>query len=188
MLWAALAVVAVLHPASSPAQNLFEFLFGALQKQQQSPAAAPPSSRTTASGGGPAFCVRTCDGKYFPLMRGAASPSKLCQAFCPATPIKVFFGSGIDSARTANGERYADSENAYAYRTALRADCTCNGSTPGGLAPVDLALDTQLRTGDLVATEDGTAAYSGIRLGVGQTPDLVRSLPVSAEAQARSGR
>jgi hypothetical protein len=51
-----------------------------------------------------------------------------------------------------------------------------------------LALDTQLRTGDLVATEDGTAAYSGIRLGVGQTPDLVRSLPEGAEAQARSGR
>jgi hypothetical protein len=34
------------------------------------------------------------------------------------------FGSSIDSAVTVAGERYAESENAYAYRKALRADCT----------------------------------------------------------------
>jgi hypothetical protein len=37
----------------------------------------------------------------------------------------VFFGSSIDSAYAASGERYADNENAFAYRKALRADCTC---------------------------------------------------------------
>ena len=31
---------------------------------------------------------------------------------------------------SANGERYADSENAFAFRKALRADCTCNGQFP----------------------------------------------------------
>ena len=81
-------------------------------------------------------------------MRGAASPTQICQAFCPATPTKIFFGSNIDNAYAATGERYADSANAFAYRKALRADCTCNGRSPAGLAPVDLAMDDSLRSGD----------------------------------------
>ena len=110
--------------------------------------------------------MRSCDGKYFPLtMRGNASPVQTCQAFCPASVTKVFYGSNIDSAAASNGERYADSENAFAYRKALRADCTCNGRSPSGLAPVDLTLDTSLRSGDVVATTDGLVAYTGVRLG-----------------------
>ena len=117
------------------------------------PQPAPP--RPVAASTGPAFCVRSCDGKYFPLMRGAASPTQLCQAFCPASPTKIFFGSSIDNAYAATGERYADSENAFAYRKALRADCTCNGHNPAGLASVDLAMDGSLRSGDVLATADG---------------------------------
>ena len=123
--------------------------------------------------------MRSCDGKYFPLMRGAASPAQMCQAFCPASPTKVFFGSSIDRAYAATGERYADSENAFAYRKALRADCTCNGHNPAGLASVDLAMDGSLRSGDSVATADGLAAYSGIRVGNDQTLDLT-PLPAAA--------
>ncbi|MFX5922290.1 DUF2865 domain-containing protein, partial [Acinetobacter baumannii] len=86
----------------------------------------------------PAFCVRSCDGKYFPInARGTATPAQLCQAFCPASATKVYFGSNIDYATSTNGDRYASSENALAYRKALRADCTCNGKDPGGLAPID---------------------------------------------------
>jgi hypothetical protein len=105
-------------------------------------------------------------------MRGAASPVQMCQAFCPASATKVFYGSSIDSAYAASGERYADSTNAFAYRKALRADCTCNGRDPAGLAPVDLALDGSLRPGDVIATTDGLVAYSGIRIGNDQTPDF----------------
>jgi hypothetical protein len=57
-----------------------------------------------------------------------------------------------------SGERYADSENTFAYRKALRADCTCNGHNPAGLATVDLALDGSLRPGDMLATTDGLVA------------------------------
>jgi hypothetical protein len=184
----AIAVAAVLVPEASSAENLLDFLFGGLRTQQQptaTPAPLPP--RPVAAGSGPAFCVRSCDGKYFPLMRGAASPAQLCQAFCPASPTKVFFGSGIDSARTAAGERYAESENAYAYRAALRPDCTCTGRDAVGLAQVDLALDP-LRPGDIVATADGAMAYSGIRLGAEQAPDLTpaASYPgLTTEARAR---
>jgi Protein of unknown function (DUF2865) len=168
-----LAVAAIvgpvaLAPETSSAENLLDFLFGGGQKQQPSlfgnifnNNAQPAPPRPVAASTGPAFCVRSCDGKYFPLMRGAASPTQLCQAFCPASPTKIFFGSNIDSAYAATGERYADSENAFAYRKALRADCTCNGQNPAGLAPVDLAMDGSLRSGDVLATADGNVAYSG---------------------------
>jgi hypothetical protein len=114
----------------------------------------------------------------------------MCQAFCPASPTKVFYGSNIDSATSATGERYADSENAFAYRKALRADCTCNGRDAAGLAPVDLTLDASLRAGDVIATTDGLVAYSGIKVGNDQSPEFipVSSYPgLTAEVRARLG-
>ena len=89
-----------------------------------------------------------------------------------------------------NGERYADSENAFAYRKALRADCTCNGRDAAGLAPVDLTLDTSLRAGDVIATTDGLVAYSGIKVGNNQSPEFtpVASYPgLTAEVRTRLG-
>ena len=177
---AALVGPVALTPEISSAEGLLDFFFGGGQKQQNqtssfgnnnNPQSPPP--RPVVVSAGPAFCVRSCDGKYFPLMRGAASPAQMCQAFCPASPTKVFFGSSIDRAYAATGERYADSENAFAYRKALRADCTCNGHSPAGLASVDLAMDGSLRSGDVLATADGHVAYSGIRVGNDQNPDFV---------------
>ena len=190
-----LAGSVALPPRFASAEGLFDMLFGGFQKQQQQhpapppqatffadplglnqPAAAPP--RPAMAGSGPAFCVRSCDGRYFPLtMRGNATPVQTCQAFCPASATKVFFGGNIDSAASGSGERYADSDNAYGYRKALRADCTCNGRVPAGLAPVDLTLDTSLRPGDVIATSSGLVAYSGVRMGTGQTAEFT---PVSA--------
>jgi hypothetical protein len=205
---AILAGALVLAPGSVSAEGLFDFLFGGTQKPQgrQAPAQAnffadpfginQPAHPTSApatrvAGSGPAFCVRSCDGKYFPLtMRGNASPVQTCQAFCPASVTKVFYGSNIDSAAAGNGERYADSENAYAYRKALRADCTCNGRSPSGLAPVDLTLDTSLRSGDVIATTDGLVAYTGVRLGTDQAAEFtpVAAYPgLTADVRARLG-
>src|ERR1700732_142262 len=175
----ALAGSVTLAPRMASAESLFDFFFGGTQKQRQAPPqasffadpfganqqAAPPPRPIASSGSGPAFCVRSCDGRYFPLARDNAAPVQMCQAFCPASATKVFFGSTIDSASSATGERYAESENAYFYRKALRADCTCNGRDPAGLAPVDLTLDTSLRPGDVVATSDGLVAFTGVRLG-----------------------
>src|SRR6202166_2678150 len=201
---AALVGLAALTPRMVWAEGLCDLFFGGFKKQQQQKAppqanffadpfgtnqqpAAPP--RSMASGYGPAFCVRSCDGRYFPLTaRGGASPAQMCQAFCPASPTKVFFGSNIDGASSANSERYADSENAFAYRKAMRADCTCNGRDPAGLAPVDLTLDTSLRPGDVIATTNGLVAYSGLRVGNDQTPDFtpVASFPgLTPEVRAR---
>jgi hypothetical protein len=193
-----------LAPRIASAEGLFDLFFGGFQKQQQKapPQAnffadpfglnqqpATPAPRAVASGG-PAFCVRSCDGKYFPLARGNATPVQMCQAFCPASATKVFYGSSIDGAYSTTGQRYADSENAFAFRKELRADCTCNGRNPTGLAPVDLTLDTLLRPGDVIATTDGLVAYSGVRVGNSQTAEFtpVASYPgLTAEVRARLG-
>jgi Protein of unknown function (DUF2865) len=201
----AVAAPLALAPNLASAEGLFDFFFGGT-KPQTRPAAPPqasffadPSSTTpqqsallpprpVVTGSGPAFCVRSCDGRYFPLMRGNASPVQMCQAFCPASLTKVFYGSNIDSAYSQSGERYGDSENAFAYRKELRADCTCNGRDPAGLAPIDLSLDSSLRPGDVIATTDGLVAYSGVRIGNDQTPEYtpVASYPgLTAEVRAR---
>jgi len=197
---AAIASPIALAPQVSFAEGLFDFFFGGQKPQHQVPPQSSPFTdpfdnnsqvpppRPAVASSGPAFCVRSCDGKYFPLTRGAASPVQMCQAFCPASATKVFFGSSIEGAYAASGERYADSENAYAYRKALRADCTCNGRDPAGLAPVDLALDGSLRAGDVVATTDGLVAYSGLRVGNDLAPDFtpVASYPgLTPEVRAR---
>ena len=201
---AVLAGFVAVAPRAASAENLFDLLFGGFQKQlRAAPAQASffadpfglnqqpaPPPRPVVSGSGPAFCVRSCDGRYFPLTARNASPAQLCQAFCPASPTKVFFGGNIDGASSATGERYADSENAYAYRKAMRADCTCNGRDPAGLAPVDLTLDPSLRPGDVIATTDGLVAFSGVRAGDAQTAEFT---PVSSyagltpDARARLG-
>jgi Protein of unknown function (DUF2865) len=204
----ALAASVAVAPRMASAEGLFDFLFGGAQKPQQRQAppqanffadpfgvnqqpAAPPTRAVASSGGsGPAFCVRSCDGRYFPLSRGNATPVQMCQAFCPASPTKVFFGSNIDGASSSTGERYADSENAFAYRKAMRADCTCNGRDPAGLAPVDLTLDTSLRPGDVIATTTGLVAYSGVKVGNGQTAEFtpVASYPgLTPDVRARLG-
>ena len=195
-----------LVPRMASAEGLFDFFFSP-QKQQAAPGTGAsqflcrsvrpqPAARAAAApvataGSGPAFCVRSCDGKYFPVStRGGATPVQMCQAFCPASATKVFFGSSIDGASSSTGERYADSENAFAYRKALRADCTCNGRDPAGLAPVDLTLDSSLRAGDVIATTSGLVAYTGVRLGANQTADFtpVASYPgLTADVRARLG-
>ena len=199
-LFAAIAVAGPIAFSPRPicAEGLFDFLFGGFQKPLQRETSPQASYYADPSNGQPqqaplpraamAFCVRSCDGKYFPLMRGNASPVAICQSFCPASATKVFFGSNIDGATSSGGERYADSENAYGYRKALRADCTCNGRDPAGLAPVDLTLDASLRPGDVIATTSGLVAYSGVRVGNDQTAEFtpVASYPgLTAEVRAR---
>lgn len=200
---AALLLIALTVGASpAAAQNLIEMLFGGFQAPPTRSSqpnffadpfgqSAPPARPAVVAGAGPAFCVRSCDGKYFPLTaRGGATAAQMCQAFCPASPTRVYYGSQIDHATASNGDRYADSDNAFAYRKALKSDCTCDGRSPAGLAPVDLALDSSLRAGDVVATGNGLVAYSGIRLGAAQTAEFtpVSSYPgLNADIRARLG-
>src|SRR6266404_3665752 len=113
-------------------------------------------SRAGYSGGGQAYCVRTCDGRYFPISASDnQSRAASCSGFCPASETKVVYGSNIDNAATENGTPYSELPNAFRYRNELVAGCTCNGKDQIGLAPVKIENDPTLRKGDIVAGADG---------------------------------
>jgi hypothetical protein len=113
-------------------------------------------SRAGYSGGGQAYCVRTCDGRYFPVSApDSESRVASCSSFCPASETKVVYGSNIDNAATESGKPYSELPNAFRYRNELVAGCTCNGKDQIGLAPVRIENDPTLRKGDIVAGADG---------------------------------
>jgi hypothetical protein len=165
--------VGPVQPAS--AQSLFEALFGGFRRHAPEPMPQAssyadtlplfsnrPSGEASGFGHGTVYCVRTCDGRYFPLQRHAGStPAELCKSFCPAAKTMVFSGGKIDTAVAQNGTRYADLDNAFAYRDKVTDGCSCNGKDGLGLARVDTLSDPTLRPGDIVATDDGLTTYSG---------------------------
>lgn len=114
--------------------------------------------------GGPqvSFCVRTCDGRYFPIAKsGEGSPARTCQAMCPAAQTEIFTGSNIENAVSPRGARYTSLANAYVYRDRLVDGCTCNGRSPAGTANIDYLNDATLRSGDIVMTETGPVVFRG---------------------------
>ncbi|MGH6707693.1 MAG: DUF2865 domain-containing protein [Bradyrhizobium sp.] len=164
---AALVCASALAPAAQ-AQDFFSALFGGMGRARQpyvslpfanDDAAVPVprgESRRYGGGGGQAFCVRTCDGRYFPVTASDnASRAASCDSFCPSSETKVFYGSNIDSAAAENGKQYSELPNAFRYRNELVAGCTCNGKDQIGLAPVKVENDPTLRKGDIVAGENG---------------------------------
>ena len=139
--------------------------------------------RIVTSGGGQAFCVRTCDGRYFPLQGpDRESRAASCNGFCPASKTEVVYGSHIDDAATTNGEPYSELPNAFRYRNEIVAGCTCNGKDQFGLAAVKVEDDATLRRGDLVAGADGlmVAGRSADRRGAS-----LNFTPASKALQAR---
>ncbi len=188
---ALVAAILVLGGAgSASAQGLFDFLFGGMRRvlPPSVPAYAPHDGTPSQSaprggpGSGTAYCVRTCDGRFFPIpSQRNVSAVETCKSFCPASETKVFYGRGIEHARDAKGISYASLGNAFAYRERLVEGCTCNGRTPGGLARIPVDQDPTLRRGDIVATATGLVAYNGKRADLQQayTPVADARLPAS---------
>jgi hypothetical protein len=158
--------------------NFFERLFGSFRRAPQvieralpdmtpiirAPAPSGGSDMQVRSETGPrsAYCVRTCDGHYFPVRaQGDMNAAEMCQAFCPSAQTKVFAGGGIDHAVAPDGSHYRDLKTAFLYRKQLISTCTCNGKTPFGLARMDIKDDPTLARGDMVVTKGGLMAVVG---------------------------
>jgi hypothetical protein len=180
VLIAAAAGTLVLPSGGASAQGLLGALFGAITGHRppvvrpaplsysdpstdpRTPETRAPEPRIASRGHGGAHCVRLCDGRHFPLTRSnKISPTALCNAFCPASPTKVFYGGAIDTASAPDGSRYTELPNAFAYRQRVSDDCTCNGRDVFGLARIDVESDPTLRAGDMIATAKGVEVFSG---------------------------
>jgi hypothetical protein len=209
--WGIGAVVAVCALSAAPAVQARDFisaLFGAFSDNpslapaqpersaplpfasEGDPFGRPPEQQrprvSYGGGGGQAYCVRTCDGRYFPISAGdGQSRAASCNSFCPASETKIVYGSSIDHAATENGKPYSELPNAFRYRNELVAGCTCNGKDQLGLAPVRIEDDPTLRKGDIVAGANGlvVAARAADRRGAS-----LNFSPASAQLRAKYQR
>lgn len=161
---------------SSPSMNFFASPAEPLQasrprvyiRTHSYPQRGGIEQRPILSGATNSFCVRTCDGRFFPVPNvSGVSEVKACEAVCPSTEMQVYSGSNIDSATTERGLAYTKLVNAFRYRREMVASCTCNARDQVGLTRVSLENDPTLRSGDIVAQEDGfsVASEGGRRRG-----------------------
>lgn len=189
---AALFVTDIPSPAPASAQNLLEALFGGFRRAMtpQRPAYVDPN-RTADGAPSSGYCVRLCDGRYFPVSgRGTMNAAEMCRAFCPAAPTQIFSGGGsIANAVAPNGQRYSALPNAFVYREKMVADCSCNGKSPLGLVQFEETDDPTLRAGDIVATQAGLMAYQGDGRHAGFSPvDGKIGLPAKLKEQLTQTR
>ena len=175
------------------AEDFLSALFGAFSGHRSAPppvalpfagegaprSEAPPAR--VGRGGGEAWCVRTCDGRYFPIT-GPDNQSRVaaCNGFCPAAATSLVYGSNIDGAATDAGKPYSELPNAFRYRNEIVAGCTCNGKDQFGLASVAIENDPTLRKGDIVAGANGLlvaspAADKHAALNFSPLPEAVRA-------------
>ncbi|MGL4241031.1 MAG: DUF2865 domain-containing protein [Beijerinckiaceae bacterium] len=127
-----------------------------------------PSAGNGMRGSRVTYCVRTCDGFYFPLSSSTGSDKgdeAACNRLCPTSETRVYvgeIGSDIDSARARQtGRRYAQMRDAFAYRTSLSASCSCSASGFGLTNETSLSRDQTLRVGDAVMTNKGMRVFIG---------------------------
>ena len=208
-LFAVCTLAGVMNPtiiAQANAEDFFSTLFGArlTATRSESETSAPLSFATVgdygrlsrssepvrprlgSSGGSQAFCVRTCDGRYFPVTASdRQSRAASCNSFCPASETKVFYGVNIDRAVTEDGKSYSELPNALRYRNEIVAGCTCNGKDQIGLASITIENDPTLRKGDIVAGAAGLMVAGRSADKRGASLDLS---PASASVRARYER
>jgi len=202
---AGMAAIAAAPPAAAEPGGVFGAIFNIFGSQHDgryAPAnayAAPGAPAATVEkpldlqapvSGGNTYCVRLCDGRYFPLSAPAVSsragPAKVCSTLCPAARTAIFRGGDIDTAYGARGERYADLDNAFVYRQKLVPACTCNGRDAFGLAHIDIDKDPTLQAGDIVATRSGLQVFRGLRGAAAKAEfSPVRGVPNSSASLRR---
>lgn len=182
---AALAVLIALtaSPGEGRAENIFDFLFGADPPQRQAPMEAPrlraprvkrppvdaslrtlrPGEFDGASIGGSGFCVRGCDGYYFPVPRAPrAARQQACEYACPSAAVEFYGGSDIENARNAKGEKYSRLPMAFSFRDKRAEQCTCNRPETSQAFFVRISrTDPTLREGDVIMQPDGALVYQG---------------------------
>lgn len=130
---------------------------------------APRPTAATYASGPRAFCVRACDGYFFPVgpaMSGASARAQqmTCDSLCPGAGMSVFVTGShgdIEDARGPAGHRYATLPAAFRFRQGADRTCSCQGSVAGGLARLPITHDFTLRPGDLVVAESGVRIFRG---------------------------
>lgn len=121
-----------------------------------------------------AYCVRACDGRYFPIAKNeSVTPAKMCQSMCPAAKTEIYAGSNIENAVSEKGAKYTSLANAFLYRDKLAVNCSCNAKRELGMASISYMNDPTLRSGDIVMTVNGPVVFKGAARPTHKISDFV---------------
>jgi hypothetical protein len=127
-----------------------------------------PARSEIGTGGRVTYCVRTCDGFFFPIGSGSGSDSAdaaTCNNLCPKAETKVYtgqIGADIDTARARDsGKRYTALGQAFSYRRSVDKACSCTANGFGIATDFSVYRDGSLRVGDIVMTGKGMKVFNG---------------------------
>ena len=115
---------------------------------------------------GAAYCVRTCDGYYFPLdakAQNGIGDAEMCSLACPGPAMEVFRKTGDDmrDAVGPSGARYRSLPQAFTYRKATVAASACRKPASYAEWAARMVADPTLRRGDIVVNLDSAAVFNG---------------------------
>ena len=124
------------------------------------------------------YCVRLCDGYFFPISRSGASAAELqtsCNGLCPSAQTKLYSApagsEGIEQARF-RGEAYTRLSTAFLHRIKVSKACTCT-AVGYGLETQDTRTDATFKRGDVLVMDDGLRVYRGAEPGHNRARDFV---------------
>ena len=120
-------------------------------------------------GGARAFCVRTCDGYFFPAGPVTSGDARIaqqssCSSMCPGAEVALYSvgnRGSIEDAVNGRGQPYSALRTAFRFRQGLDRACSCQGLATAGLARLPITHDVTLRAGDVVVTETGVQVFRG---------------------------
>ena len=115
------------------------------------------------------YCVRLCDGFYFPMTKvsnaSVQREAGLCNALCPEATTAVYVLTSADGGMNAavarvGGKAYNSLPTAFSYRRSISPHCSCQRL---GNPTQALSLDLTLKAGDIVVTDKGVRQFHGSR-------------------------
>lgn len=143
------------------------------------------------------FCVRKCDGFYYPMATASRQASfsgqaDLCHAACPGAEAELFVkrpDADMAQAVSLDGTSYASLPNAFRYRRTYDATCGCRNqgqSWSETLAEAEKMLAG--RADDVTVTEEKAQELSRApRVGVQTKPAQRAKAKIEADASGPAG-
>jgi hypothetical protein len=183
-------------PQPQRQRGLLEALFGGGGWREESTIDSGPLDMP----GGSTFrtvCVRTCDGFFFPISF-ATVPGRFgedestCKRLCPASETMLFAyrnpGEEIDQAVSINGTPYTQLPNAFKYRQAYNASCSCRSTGQSWAEALGVSRDETLQQGDILVTEQRARQMSQprptlLQKGKGQPTDVASPATPAAKEE-----
>ena len=116
------------------------------------------------------FCVRLCDGYYFPVAPVSNdgelnAHESLCAGVCPGAPTRLFVMPGgserMEDATSRDGKTYSALPVAFRHTGTSDNTCTCRPNNIAHTKIVSVLKDFTLRQGDLVMSNKGFRVFRG---------------------------